>query len=98
MGHGIALGNDRDQIDLVVHSLHELDIQGLERVTRGGNEVQAGIDTRVGDLAAIDTVLLLQVGIEAALDCSQDGLPAIEVGGKEPVGVCLMSDRSSEQG
>jgi hypothetical protein len=76
VGHGITLGNDWDQVDLVVQSLHELDIKSLERVASGCNEVQASIDTGVGDLAAIDTVLLLQIGVEAALDRSQNGLPA----------------------
>lgn len=58
-------------------SLHELNIEGLERVAGGGDKVQAGVDTGVGDLAAVDSVLLLQVGVEAALNGLQDGLPAM---------------------
>lgn len=77
MGHGIALGDDGDQVDLVVQALHELDIQGLQRVSSRGDEVQAGIDTEVSDLATVDPVLLFEVGIESALDGLQDGLPAV---------------------
>lgn len=76
VGHGITLGNNWDQVDLVVQSLHELDIKSFERVTSGCNEVQASIDTGVGDLAAIDAVFLFKICVEAALDRSQDGLPA----------------------
>jgi len=77
-GHGVALGDDGDQVDLVVESLHELDVERLEGVTGGCNKVQAGVDTGVSDLAAVDSVLLLKVCIETALNGSQDGLPAIE--------------------
>lgn len=58
-------------------SLHELNVEGLEGVAGGGDEVQARVDTGVGDLAAIDSVLLLQVSIEAALNGLQDRLPAM---------------------
>lgn len=77
VGHGVRLGDDGDQVDLLVKTLHELNIESLERVTGGGDEVQASVDAGVGDLAAVDSVLLVEVGIETALDGFQDGLPAI---------------------
>lgn len=77
MGHGVTLSNDGDEVDLLVKSLHEFNIEGLERVAGGGDKVQAGVNTGIGDLAAVDPVLLLQVGIEAALNSLQDGLPAM---------------------
>lgn len=77
VGHGVRLSDDGDQVDLLVKTLHELNIESLERVAGGGDEVQASVDTGVGDLAAVDSVLLVEVGIEAALDGFQDGLPAI---------------------
>ncbi len=77
VGHGITLGNDGNQVDLLMQSLHELDIQSLERMASGGNKVQTGIDANVANLAAVDPVLLLKVGIKTTFDGLQNGLPAV---------------------
>lgn len=51
------------------------------RMACGLDEVEASMDTVVDDLCSVDTVLLLQVGIEARLDVFDDRLPAGEKGG-----------------
>lgn len=76
-GHGVTLGNDRDQVDLLVQSLHELNVQGLKGVAGGGNEIKASIDAGIGDLAAVHSVLLFKICVKSTFDRLQDGLPAI---------------------
>ena len=48
------------------------------RMACGLDEVEACMDAVVDDLASVDTVFLLQVGIEARLDVLNNGLPAVE--------------------
>jgi hypothetical protein len=45
------------------------------RMTCRLNEVEAGMNTIVHDLLPVDTVLLLQVGVETRLDVLQNGPP-----------------------
>ena len=46
------------------------------RVTSRLDKVEAGVDTVVNDLLAVDATLLLEVRIESRLDIVEDGLPA----------------------
>lgn len=46
-------------------------------MTSGLNEVDAGVDTVVSHLEAVDAVLLLEVGVITGLDVVDDGLPAV---------------------
>ena len=46
------------------------------RVTSGLNEVEAGVDAVVNDFLPVDTVFLLQVGIETRFDILNNWLPA----------------------
>ena len=43
---------DRDDVDLATESLHELHVEGLETVARGGDEVEAGVHS--GDEQDVD--------------------------------------------
>lgn len=43
----------------------------------GLDEVEAGVNAVVDDLGPVDTVLLLEVAIEAGLDVLYDGFPAV---------------------
>lgn len=47
-------------------------------VTGRLNKVDAGVDTVVLELVAVDAVLLLEVVVETRLDVVNDGLPAAE--------------------
>ena len=46
------------------------------RVTSRLDKVEAGVDTVVNDLLAVDATLLLEVRIESRLNIVEDGLPA----------------------
>jgi hypothetical protein len=49
------------------------------RVTSRLNEIEASVNAIVDDFQTVDTVLLLQVGIEAILDVLDNGFPAGKV-------------------
>jgi hypothetical protein len=48
-------------------------------VTGGLDKVDAGVNTRVGHLETVHTVLLLEVEVIARLNVVEDGLPALLV-------------------
>ena len=77
IGQGIGLCNDRDEVDLGVQSAHHLDIERLERVAGGLDEVHAGMHAVVDDVHAVDLVLCLQIGIESLLNILNDWSPRI---------------------
>lgn len=47
-GHGVRFSDDRYNVDLVAEPLHELDVERLEAVSAGRDEVQAAVHARVG--------------------------------------------------
>lgn len=62
-----------------MQAAHHLNIQGLEGVTGRLNKVNAGVDSVVDDVAAVNLIFGLQVGIETLLDVLNDGAPRIVV-------------------
>lgn len=62
-----------------MQTLHDLNIQGLERVARGLDEENAGMDAVVHNVHAVDLVLSVQVSIEALLNVVDDGPPRLVV-------------------
>lgn len=62
-----------------MQAAHDLDVQGLQGVAGGLDEVDAGVDAVVHNVAAVDLVLGLQVGIEALLDVLDDRAPRVVV-------------------
>jgi len=46
-GQSIGLGNDRDQVDSGSQTLHNLNIQRLQSVASGTDEVQTAVHTHV---------------------------------------------------
>lgn len=75
----ISLGDDWDEVDLGVQSTHDLDVERLERVTSGLNEVHTGMDTVVDNVHAVDLVLGIKISIEALLDVLDNGAPGFVV-------------------
>ncbi|CAG8770674.1 14652_t:CDS:1, partial [Acaulospora colombiana] len=73
----VALGNDRDEVNLGVQSAHEFNIDLLQGMTGGLKEIDAGVDAVIHNFLAVHPVLLLQVGIEAGFDIVENWLPAI---------------------
>ena len=98
LGHGICLGNNRDKVDLCMEAAHKLNVELLQaitrvrlvrfqrrhdsRVTSGLDEVEACVNTVVDNLGPVDTVLLLEIAVEAGIDVLDDGNPAGRAGKK----------------
>ena len=62
-----------------MQAAHDLDVQGLQGVTGGLDEVNTGVDAVVNNVAAVDLVLGLKVGVEALLDVLDNGAPRVIV-------------------
>lgn len=66
--------------------LHELDVQGLEPVAEGRDEVEAAVHPVVRDVASVQPALVAQEALKLVLDVLDDRLEAatesyIAVGG-----------------
>lgn len=79
VGQGIGLGNDRDQVDLGVQPLHDLDVQRLQGVARGLDEEDAGVDAVVHNVHAVHLVLGIKVGVETLLNVVNDWPPGLVI-------------------
>ena len=75
----VSLGNNGDQIDLGVQLLHDLNIERLEGVASGLDEVANSVDTVVDNVHAIDLVLGIKVGVESLLNVLNNGVPRFVV-------------------
>ena len=64
---------------LAVQLLHGNQVQGLEGVACGGDEVEADVDARVVvvEERSLDLQLLLQIVLELGVDVVHDGLVAV---------------------
>ena len=47
---------------------HDLDVQWLERMTSGLDEIDAGMNTVINDVHAIDFILCIEIVVEPRLD------------------------------
>ena len=79
IGESVGLGNNRDQVDLGVQAAHDLDIERLEGVTSGLDEIDTSVDAVVDDVHAVDLVLGIEVGVETLLDVLGNGTPGVIV-------------------
>lgn len=62
-----------------METAHDLDIQRLEGVASGLDEVHTGVNAVVDDVAAVDLVLSLKVGVETLLDVLDNRAPRVVV-------------------
>lgn len=79
IGEGVCLGNDRDQVDLGVQPAHDLNVQRLQGVTGGLDEVDTGVDTVVNDVGTVDLVLGLQISVVSLLNILNNRAPRVIV-------------------
>jgi hypothetical protein len=79
VGEGVGLCDHRNKVDLGVQAAHDLDIERLERVTSGLDEVDAGVDAVVDNVHAVHLVLGIQVSVETLLDVLGDWAPGVVV-------------------
>lgn len=76
---GVSLCNDGDKIDTRAQSLHDLDIQRLEGVAGGADEVKAGVNAKVNLVLATGLLLLEHVGFVLVVEELDNGHPRVTV-------------------
>lgn len=59
--------------------LHHLNVDGLQGVASGLDEVDNGVDAVVDNVHAVDLVLSIQVGVKALLNVLDNGVPGLIV-------------------
>lgn len=62
-----------------MEAAHDLNIQGLQGVAGGLNEIDAGMNAVVNNVHTVDFVLGVEVGIEPLLDVLDDRAPGVVV-------------------
>jgi hypothetical protein len=75
----IGLGNNGNQVDTSAEPLHNLNVQGLQSVASGSDEVQAGVDTQVDLIGAAWLLFLQHVRLMLIVQELDDGLPRVTV-------------------
>jgi hypothetical protein len=62
-----------------VQSAHDFNVEGLQGVAGGLDEIDTGVNTVIDDVCAVNLVLCLQVGIVSLLDVLNDRAPRVIV-------------------
>lgn len=62
-----------------METLHDLNVERLERMAGGLDEENASMDAVVNNVHSVDLVLSVQVGIEALLDVVRDWSPGLVI-------------------
>lgn len=75
----ISLGNHWNQVDARAESLHNLDVERLQSVTGGADEVQASVDTEVDLVISAGLLLLQHVGLVLVVKELDDWHPGVAV-------------------
>lgn len=75
----VSLSNYGDQVDLGVKLLHDFNIEGLERVTGGLDEVDNCVNAVVDDVHAVDLVLGIEVSVKSLLNVLNNRVPRFVV-------------------
>lgn len=76
---GISLGNNRNEVDTSAKTLHDLNVERLEGVAGGTDEVKAGVNAEVNLLSTARLLLLEHVRLVLVVEEFNDGLPRIAV-------------------
>lgn len=79
MAEGVGLGDNRDQVDTGAQALHDLDVEGLEGVSGGSDEVQASVNAHIDLVSTAGLLLLEHVGLVLVIQELDDGLPGVAV-------------------
>ena len=76
---GVGLGDDRNQVDTRAEPLHDLDVERLQGVAGGADEVQAGVHAEVNLFQAARLLLLQHVRLMLIIQELDDGHPRVTV-------------------
>jgi hypothetical protein len=74
-GESVGLGYHWDEIDTGTQPLHDLNVQWLESVAGGTDEVQACMHTQIDLLRSARLLLLKHVALVLVIQELNDGLP-----------------------
>lgn len=77
--HGVGLGNDGNEVDSRAESLHDLDIQRLQGVAGGSDEVQACVHTEIDLVISAGLLLLEHVRLMLVVQELNNGHPRVSV-------------------
>src|SRR5262249_7325142 len=75
----VRLGDDGDEVDPRAEPLHDLDVEGLQGVAGGSDEVEAGVDAEVDLVLAARLLLLQHVRLVLVVQELDDGHPRVPV-------------------
>lgn len=76
---GIGLRNDGDKVDTGRESLHDLNVERLEGMAGGPDEVETGMYTQVNFVGTAGLLFLKHVGLMLVVDELDNGHPRIAV-------------------
>ena len=74
-----SLCDHRDKVDTSAELLHDLDVERLEGVAGGSDEVQAGVHAEIDLIAALRLLLLQHERLMLIVEELDDGLPRVAV-------------------
>ena len=76
---GIGLGDDGDEVDPRTQPLHNFDVERLQGVSGGSDEVQASVNAHVNLVCTTGLLLLQHVRLMLVVEEFDDGLPRVAV-------------------
>src|SRR4051794_7806048 len=79
VAQGISLGNNGDQVDSGAQALHDLNVERLQGVTGGADEVQTSVHAHVNLVGSAGLLLLEHVRLVLVIQELDNGLPRIAV-------------------
>lgn len=79
IGQSVRLRNNGNQVDLGVEPTHHLDVQGLQRMASGLNEIDASVNAVVNNVHTVDLVFRIEVSIETLLNVLHNRAPGVIV-------------------
>ena len=72
---GVSLCDHRDEVDTSAELLHNLNVERLQAVASGANEVQACVHTKIDLLSTARLLLLEHVALVLVVEELNDWLP-----------------------
>lgn len=75
----VGLGDHGNEVDTCAELLHDLDVERLEGVAGGSDEVQAGVHAEIDLIAALRLLLLQHERLVLVVEELDDGLPRVAV-------------------
>jgi hypothetical protein len=78
-GQGVSFGDNGNEVDTRAEALHDFDIERLQGVASGSNEVEAGVYTEVDFVSTAGLLLLQHVGLVLVVKELDDGHPRVAV-------------------